>query len=278
MRVRKRYLPPGWYPGTASQTRDAIEEMARAFPAGQPCGISGIVPHAGWEYSGSLALEVLSRLSRDIDTIVIIGGHLGPADGILCAFDDAYETPLGPISADLPLLEELRGVLALQEDRYADNTVEIQLPFLRHLFPNARALGMRAPPSHDAEKLGKAIDASARRLARRVVVVGSTDLTHYGANYGFLPSGTGEKAVKWVREINDRRFIESMLSMNADSALDRALHERSSCSAGGAVAAMSFARERGAKEGMLVRYMTSHEVHPAESFVGYAGILYSAGA
>ena len=275
MRVRKRYLPPGWYPGAADQARGAIEKMARTLPAHAVHGIAGVVPHAGWEYSGGVAFEVLSRISRSMDTIVIIGGHLGPADGILCAFEDAYETPLGAIEADLALLEEVRREMPVREDRSADNTVEIQLPFVRYLFPSARVLGMRAAPSQDAGTLGVALAAAARRLGRKVGVAGSTDLTHYGTSYGFAPAGGGEKALRWVRETNDRRFIESMMAMDFDAALERAVRERSACSAGGALVAMSFARENGVRQGRLVRYMTSFDVHPGESFVGYAGILYA---
>ncbi|MGA2479571.1 MAG: AmmeMemoRadiSam system protein B, partial [Spirochaetia bacterium] len=241
-------------------------------------GIAVVVPHAGWEYSGSLALEVLSRISRSIDTIVIIGGHLGPADGILCAYEDAYDTPLGSIPADLELLAELRTALPIREDRYADNTVEIQLPFLRHLFPNAHALGMRASPSAEAGHLGGALARAANTLGKRIAVAGSTDLTHYGTSYGFAPAGSGEPAQKWVREVNDRRFIDSLLALDFDAALERALSERSACSAGGALAALSFAREKGVSRGELVRYMTSLDVRPAESFVGYAGVLYQATA
>ena len=275
MRVRRRYLPPGWYPGSAEQTRGAIERMESPLPAHALRGIAGVVPHAGWEFSGGVAFEVLSRISRSMDTIVIIGGHLGPADGILCAFDEAYETPLGPIEADLALLEEIRQAMPVREDRYADNTVEVQLPFIRYLFPRARVLGMRASPSTDAESLGAAIAAAARRLGRAVGVAGSTDLTHYGTSYGFSPAGSGEKALRWVRDTNDRRFIESLLAMDCTAALERALRERSACSAGGALAAVSFARESGIRKGSLVRYATSLEIRPAESFVGYAGILYA---
>jgi MEMO1 family protein len=275
MLVRKRYLPPGWYPTNAEQTRSAIERMESSFTAGPANGIAGIVPHAGWEYSGALALEVLSRISPDIDTIVIIGGHLGPADGILCAFEEAYETPLGRVDADGELLAELRGIISVREDRYADNTVEVQLPLVRHVAPGARLLGMRAPPSADADALGKAIAKAGRRLARRVAVVGSTDLTHYGSSYGFAPAGSGDKALRWVREVNDKRFVDSLLAMDFAVALERALRERSACSAGGALAAMSFAAESGVQKGTLVRYMTSAEVRAADSFVGYAGIVYS---
>ena len=275
MRVRKRYLPPGWYPGAEEQARDAIRKMENAAVPEPTTGIAGIVPHAGWEFSGGLAFEVLSRISRTMDTIVIIGGHLGPTDGILCAFEDSYETPLGPLQADLELLDQIRAVLPVTEDRSADNTVEVQLPFVRYLFPRARVLGMRAPPSHDAARLGKVLAMAAQTIGRRVAVAGSTDLTHYGAGYGFAPAGSGKKALRWVREVNDRRFIESLLAMDSDMALERALKERSACSAGGALAALSFARENGVREGKLLRYMTSFDVHPAESFVGYAGILFS---
>jgi AmmeMemoRadiSam system protein B len=275
MRVRRRYLPPGWYPGAEEKAREAIEDMERSIDPEPAHGIAGIVPHAGWEFSGNLAFEVFSRISRTMDTIVIIGGHLGPADGILCAFEDSYETPLGLLPADLELLAAIRAAVPVTEDRSADNTVEIQLPFVRYLFPRAKVLGMRAAPSRDADRLGRALAESARGLGRKVGVAGSTDLTHYGSSYGFSPAGSGNKALRWVREVNDHRFIESLLAMEFDSALERALRERSACSAGGALAALSFARENGVREGKLLRYSTSFDVHPAESFVGYAGILYS---
>ena len=123
--------------------------------------------------------------------------------------------------------------------------------------------------------LGKGIKSAADELGKKVAVVGSTDLTHYGRNYGFSPAGRGEKALKWVTEVNDRAFIDSLLEMNAEEALRHARESQSACSAGGAVAAMTYAGESGAAHGTLLCYMTSHDVHPNESFVGYAGITYA---
>jgi AmmeMemoRadiSam system protein B len=275
MRVRKRYLPPGWYPSQAEQVEGDIERMQRPAPRAAANGIAGIVPHAGWEYSGALALEVFSCMFRSMDTIVIIGGHLGPSDGIMCCTEDAYETPLGEIRADAGLLERLRGEISMREDRHADNTVEVHLPLVRHCFPAAMALGLRASPSVDAVTLGAAIAGASEALGRRTVVVGSTDLTHYGPNYGFAPAGTGQGALKWVRDVNDRQLIERMLALDLEGTRERALRDRSACSAGGALAAMSFARACGATAGTLLNYMTSYDVSPAASFVGYAGILFA---
>ncbi len=274
MRVRKRHLPIGWYPGSAGEVRAAMAGMLPKAAAGSPRCIAGVAPHAGWEFSGAIALEVFSRISPSMDTLVIIGGHLGPADGILCAFEDAFETPLGEIKADQELLDGLRSRLRIREDAYADNTVEIQLPFVKYLFPDARVLGMRAAPSDAAIELGQVIAGLRTEGGKGIAVVGSTDLTHYGDNYGFSPVGRGMKALEWVREVNDRRFIECLTGIDAACAIQRAREEQSACSAGGAIAAMSFAKTLGCASGTLVKYATSHDVYPSESFVGYAGVTY----
>jgi AmmeMemoRadiSam system protein B len=78
-----------------------------------------------------------------------------------------------------------------------------------------------------------------------------------------------------VREVNDREFIERLLEMDAEGAIEHAEANKSACSAGGAVAALSFARGLGARAGTLVRYMTSNEVYPGDSFVGYAAIVFA---
>lgn len=276
MKIRPRTLSPGWYPGTGEETRETIERFRRDIPEAEPRGCAGVAPHAGWYFSGKIAFRVFDGLMREAETVVVVGGHLHSGDGILAAQEDGYETPLGPLPADLELLEGLRKMVPVEEDRYIDNTVEVQLPFVKYLFPGARALAMRASPSADAIGLGKALRSAADILERRVVVVGSTDLTHYGSNYGFSPAGGGKEALRWVMEVNDRAFIESLLEMRAEEALRHARESQSACSAGGAVAAMTFAGESGAERGDLLSYMTSYDVQPAESFVGYAGILYSA--
>jgi AmmeMemoRadiSam system protein B len=262
--------------------RDAVQAML-GTSSHHRGAVAGIAPHAGWEFSGALACAVFASLAEDIDTIVIIGGHLAPADGILCAFDEEYETPLGNMPADLELASRMKARLPMAEDRWADNTVEVQLPFARHFFPEARCLGMRAPPSPLAGELGRAIAETARAAGIRVAVVGSTDLTHYGPNYGFAPVGSGVRAADWVSSVNDRRFIDALLAMDEAGARERGVSEHSACSAGGAIAAMAFARETGATRGELLDYRTSRDVHPlgresperpAESFVGYAAVVY----
>jgi len=280
MPVRARCLPPGWYPGTEAETRRQVRRYLSSLPeieAQGPSagtGTAGIVPHAGWDFSGRIALDVLRRLEPGLETVIVAGGHLSPRDGIYAAPEEEFETPLGNLSADGEMLAALKEETAVQVDRFPDNTVEIQLPFVKYLFPEARLLYLRAAPNPDAARLGKTLFRIAGALKRRAVLVGSTDLTHYGSAYGFTPRGTGEEAVRWVKSVNDKKIIDAFLGMDTEAAIRLAQADRSACSAGGAAAAMAFAAAGGAAGGRLIRYMTSRDVSPAASFVGYAGILF----
>ncbi len=276
MRLRPRNLPPGWYPGTEEETRQTIEDYLGSGPAPDARAVAGVAPHAGWAFSGRIALQVLRRLRRPVETVVVVGGHLPPTGGVLAAPEEGYETPLGILEADLELLAGISDLLprGVWEDRVPDNTVEVQLPLVRYLFPDSQALALRAAPAGVAAELGRAIHSAADSLGRTVAVLGSTDLTHYGPNYGFSPEGRGERALRWVREVNDRGFIERLLEMDGPGALVHAGENQSACSAGAAVAALTFARDCGVKRGDLVEYANSHDLHPDDSFVGYAGIIY----
>ena len=274
MKIRTRSLPPGWYPDTASETESVIKRLISSFKHGYTNAIAGIAPHAGWEFSGKVALSVLTALSAELDTIVVVGGHLHKTDGILSAFEEGYETPFGIIEADLELLEYLKQNIVLREDIYADNTVEVHIPFIKYLFPGVKLLALRAAPSEEAIKLGRAIANAAVKINKKIAVVGSTDLTHYGPNYGFMPEGTGEKAVKWVMEVNDKGFINDLLNFKTEDALEHANKHKSACSAGGAAAALSYAINRGSKKSVLLNHYTSNTIYPSDSFVGYAGIIY----
>ncbi|MBN1411042.1 MAG: AmmeMemoRadiSam system protein B [Spirochaetales bacterium] len=274
MSIRQRVLPPGWYPASAYETKETIEQFASEFHKINPRALAAVAPHAGWAFSGSIACEAVCNLQPDLETIIVIGGHLPPIDTVMAFSEDEYSTPLGPLKADTEFLAELKKEMLVKDDRHADNTVEIQLPLIKHFYPEALVLGLRVSPSKISVELGHKIFEIAANLKRKVRVLGSTDLTHYGSNYDFVPKGSGRTAVHWVKEVNDKHFIDALLRMKADEAINLALKENSACSAGGAVAALSYARASGGKHGKLIKYATSWDVHPSESFVGYVGISF----
>ncbi len=277
MGTRERMLPGGWYPNGASGCRAEIEQFVAGVtprPAGARI-FGGIVPHAGWYFSGKAAARVfdLSARASQPQVVVVFGGHLGADSPPLLVSDEAWETPLGTIPLATEFYQPLKQRLSLGAEYPGDNTIEVQLPMVKYFFPNAKVLALRSPSSPTALKLGKAVAAVALELNLSLLAFGSTDLTHYGPNYGWAPRGMGAEAVRWVREVNDQRFLSEVLQLDGAGLLRAAQEDRSACSAGGAAAALAAAKSLGAQKAVLLDYYTSYEIMPADSFVGYAGIL-----
>ena len=284
--LRRAELAGSWYPGDRLECLDTLEAFAAEIASEDPpLGlVAGIVPHAGWYYSGALAYEVIAQLAAaqpELETVVLFSGHLSPQGRASVLAEGACETPLGPIEVDAALaqavLERAPGALRETPSRHSqDNSAELQFPLIRHCLPQARLLCCGAPPSGGSEVLAEAVLSSASALGRKLAVVGSTDLSHYGPNYRWEPQGRGAAAERWVRETNDRRFIEACVAMERERLVPLALSEHNACCAGSALAAIRCAQELGASSGALLRYCTSADRRPSTSFVGYAAIGFAA--
>jgi AmmeMemoRadiSam system protein B len=297
MNVRESFLPAGWYPRSPAEISRFLSDFTGPFRddspgkagAGSPPGkksprgpaAAAIAPHAGWFFSGRIAARAVSCLDPDSETVAVIGGHLPGGTAPLFALEDAVETPFGLMPLDGELRAALMKELAGREDRYQDNTVEVLVPMVRFFFPRASLLWVRFPAERSSFEAGRTLARIAGGLKRKLAVLGSTDLTHYGDNYGFSPGGRGAAAHQWVREVNDAKFIRALESDLPEAVLERAEQDRSSCSAGAVLGAMGFARALGAGPARLLEYGTSAEALAAEgegafdSFVGYGAFAFN---
>jgi hypothetical protein len=270
-------LPYGWYPANERSCREELEKfVAGVIPLPEGTKVmGGIVPHAGWFFSGKLAARVFYLASRvnQPQVVAVFGGHLAGNSPPLLVTDDAWETPMGDVPLAVEFYEPLKKRLTLKEEYPGDNTIEVQLPMVKHFFPRARVLAVRGPHSVKAIELGEAVAEVARDLKLSLLAFGSTDLTHYGPNYGWAPKGPGAPAVKWVKEVNDKRFLDETLKLDAPGMLRAGAEDQSACSAGGAAAAVAAAKKLGAAKAHLVDYYTSYDIMPGDSFVGYMGVV-----
>jgi AmmeMemoRadiSam system protein B len=234
-------------------------------------------PHAGWLYSGSIAARAFASLRSDADTVVVAGGHLPAGMPPLLAGEDGVETPLGPLEIDGEFRDILRRKLGDIPDNYRDNTVEVQLPMVKYFFPHSRLVWLRLPAEIRSFESGRIIADVGETLRRNFVMFASTDLTHYGDNYGFSPQGRGSGALEWVRAVNDAAFIRAVAAGDPHEVLRRAEEDGSACSAGAVLACLAFAQSRNAAPARLLDYGTSADsTGPGvpDSFVGYAAMAW----
>ncbi|MDR1904228.1 MAG: AmmeMemoRadiSam system protein B [Treponema sp.] len=279
MNLRKSQLPLGWYPRTVREIESFLRLRSQKTGAG-----AAVAPHAGWYYSGRIAAEAVSSLlsgGQKTDTVVIIGGHLPQGYPPLFAMEDGVQSPLGTMMIDREFRDLLSGRIGGSPDLYRDNTVEVLLPMVHYFFPDASLVWLRLPAEKCSYETGEEIAALSLSLGRNLAVLGSTDLTHYGLNYGFSPRGGGQKALDWVREVNDHSFIEAVKSGDPALILERAEKDRSACSAGAVMGVLGYARKMGFGNAELLAYGTSAEAGGAvsdeeipDSFVGYGAFAW----
>ena len=283
MAKRRSDLAGSWYPGKESDCRREIEAFSKAHipcPITEKGGIGGIVPHAGWFYSGKIACNVIRCLQNDSmpDTFVIFGKHLHPGSDNYIMEEGLWETPLGDLEIDRDLAEGLIAEFPFSVEtvsRYEqDNTIELQLPFIKYFFPDVKILPIGVPPATVSIKIGERVAEMSEILGRKTIILGSTDLTHYGTNYGYTPKGVGEEAVDWVKNENDKKIVDLMIEMDAKGIIEESLKNNNACCSGAVAAAIAAVKRLGASTGEKLTYTTSYDIRPNSSFVGYVGIVF----
>ncbi len=286
MEIKKMAFAGSWYPDTAKECESSIRQFLKDS-TGPLSGkfMGGIVPHAGWYYSGSIACRVIASLAcegtpdEEVDTIILFGAHMHPQSEPFILVEGAVETPLGEIKVDVELVDRICEGISLRSRSASkfpeDNTLELQYPFIRYFFPNAEIVVVGIAPSFFAPIAGTMAVSEAQRLSRNIRIIGSTDMTHYGPDFGFTSAGTGTEAVEWVKNENDRAAIDAMLAMDDENIISQGLKHKNMCCPGAAAATAAACRKLGASRAVMLDYATSFDKTESESFVGYSGILYS---
>jgi len=282
MNVREPVVAGMFYPGSARECTREIEACLAAveLPEESLDLVGGIVPHAGWTYSAATAAYVFAALAdAEPETVVFFGAvHMwGVPDASVYAAG-AWRTPLGDVVVDAELaqaiMEDTKFVHNEPAAHAQEHSIEVQLPFVRHLLPSARIVPIAMPPIAESVTVGRAVAQAVQRLGRRVAVIGSSDLTHYGPRYGMTPAGTGEAALEWAHD-NDRRVLALVETLDAEGVLREVRAHHNACGAGAVAATLAYAAAAGATRGVLLDYTTSHEVMPMgepRDLVGYGAV------
>ncbi|RLC15190.1 MAG: AmmeMemoRadiSam system protein B [Deltaproteobacteria bacterium] len=282
METKKMAFAGSWYPVGASECEASIQgflnEKSGPFKGNF---LGGIVPHAGWYYSGSIACRVIASLKSDdtIDTILLFGAHMHKESEPFILTQGAIETPFGEIEVDGQLVDKICAGINIRQRsplNFPDeNTLELQYPFIKYFYPDAKIVVCGVAPSFFASIIGSTAVEEARNLSKNIRVIGSTDMTHYGPDFGFTRAGTGKKAVEWVKNENDKSAIEAMMGMDELNIIAQGLENKNMCCPGAAAATTAALKKLGAVKAVELDYATSFEKSASDSFVGYAGILYA---
>jgi len=267
--IRNPVVAGQFYPASASQLKKMIEMFVDEKVEKQD--VIGLVsPHAGYVYSGPVAGAVISRIKFK-DTFIILGpNHSGMGKPLSIMTRGRWETPLGEVEIDSELANQILATSShLQEDDVAhqyEHSIEVQIPFLQYFQPDIRIVPITLAYGSGAvyKEIGKEIAKAVRELNREVVIIASSDMTHYE------PQESAQK--------KDTQAIDAILHLDEDELLKRVEELNiSMCGYAPTASLIAAAKELGAKAAELVRYQTSGDTTGDYSaVVGYAGIIITA--
>jgi MEMO1 family protein len=271
--IRPAAVAGSWYPGTRGALERDVDRYLDAVGPGEiPRGrLDAIIaPHAGLMFSGPVGAYSYKAAAamRGDDTIVLVGpSHYVPFDGVALYPSGAFESPLGKAPIDEALGARLMAasplIRAMPEAHRREHSLEMQLPFIRRLLPDAMIvpLLMGFQTRETIEALAQALGQVAPE--RRLLLVASTDLSHY------FNADTARQL--------DARVQDCVAAFDAKRLLDifeqypeveRGRHV--ACGGGPAIAVMLAARARGATDARVLKYMHSGDISGDTSgVVGY---------
>ncbi len=264
----------GFYPWRKDELLRMLEDLfkkSEKMDIGHIIG--GVVPHAGYMYSGLTAAHFYKNISDSYDVVIILGtNHTGLGEKAAIS-REPWETPLGVVEVDLELADALLDTCThMKADELAhlyEHSIEVQLPFLQYRLGDFRfvpiAIMSNSNPAFYTE-IGNAIKTCTKGL--NALIIASSDFTHFGEGYGFVP--TNGDPVEWVRK-TDLKAVDAILKLDDDEFLNIA--RTTTICGSGAIATLINTMKGMNVNGKLLHYSTSYDVsRNKDMIVGYASV------
>tara|TARA_B100000686_G_C16503339_1_gene818235 strand:- start:26 stop:829 length:804 start_codon:yes stop_codon:yes gene_type:complete len=263
---RKPAVADRFYP---SSPKALLEVVKKHTPTDiQKKTVFGVVsPHAGFIYSGEVAGSVYASVEIP-DTIILLGpNHTGIGPSVSIMAKGTWDMPQGPVEIDQELGRSLLSASSLLEENFSthldEHSLETQIPFIQQFKSEFKIVPicLQKLSLSQCHTLGQAILSGINKLDRKVLIIASSDMSHY------------ESYDNTLRK--DKLAIDLILERDP-KALYRVVKENriSMCGVVPVTVMLIIANALGAKSAELVKYMTSGEVNgDMNSVVGYAGIL-----
>lgn len=267
-----------FYPGSEKRLREMLDSFFGPLGGlpepGAPRSVGGLSPHAGYVYSGEVAAHTYRAFRKQLpETVVTLGpNHTGLGSGVALMTSGTWETPFGDLEIDEVLARKIYERCEIIDDdataHSQEHSIEVQLPFIQYIGGKKFVpICMGMQDRDTALEVGTAI---AEAADNPIGVLASSDLTHFGRGYGFVP--TREDPLKWIETV-DREILTGIEKMSAEMVY-AASGKTTACGYGCISAMMTACEKLGLKTAEILKYRTSYDVSKDASFVvGYGSAV-----
>lgn len=269
--VKEPNVAGTFYPADADELSSSIrwylDQAGRVDPGGDPVVL--IVPHAGYVYSGPVAAYAFQAVAgASYETVVILAtSHYFSFHGVAVYKTGEFRTPLGGLAVDTAaaegLLESAKGFVSEAPQYFErEHSLEVEIPFLQTVLePGFKILPVLTGQMSYDDCLRLASLLTAISSDRRMLVVASTDLSHYK---GYQEArGLDEHTIAFLKAFDTRGLWDAVAHTGWNVCGVRPL-----------VAAMEYARAAGVSELSVLKYANSGDTAgDKDRVVGYVSAV-----
>jgi hypothetical protein len=231
--------------------------------------LGGIVPHAGYKYSGCESVHFFEILHQDFkvffDTIFILNpNHHGYGPEIAVDDNDSWETPLGNVLLDIDMINALAFPVSSEAHKF-EHSGEVILPFLQKFLDYNFKI---VPISYLRQDPEKSIEIAERIIEMRnvqnkkILLIASSDFSHY------VSPEVGER--------KDRKVIDRILELDVEGVFNEIKKTNASvCGCGPIMTVMHYVKKTSKNPQIkLLCFGNSGKLRKASQVVDYASILF----
>ncbi|MBW2994818.1 AmmeMemoRadiSam system protein B [Candidatus Woesearchaeota archaeon] len=231
-----------------------------------------IAPHAGYPFSGPTAAYAYKEIGESIfpDVFVILGlSHRGDETSVSYA---DWETPLGVLKNDTAFSKALK-IPNNEKAHSFEHSIEVQLPFLQYANKDKLKEIRICPIIVNDNGIAEKIKKTALEQQKKIIVIASSDFTHYGPNFDYMPFVSN---VKDNMHKLDNQAIQHILKLDIKAFQDYLDKTQATiCGAKPIIALMEYMKLIGMKSSKLLHYTTSGDIlNDFTNSVGYASIAF----
>lgn len=280
--LRKPAVAGMFYPDDSEELVKTIEDcFLHSFGPGKIQDIESfegndypvnvMVPHAGFQYSGTIAAHSYCELAKNgfPEVFIIIGpNHTGLGSEVSVFNKGEWITPLGNIQVDEEFADTLISFSDFASADFAahmrEHSIEVQLPFLQYFSNDFKivpvVLGSQTISA--ANDLAAAILKAGEKLGKSYCVIASSDLSHFN---------TQERANKV-----DGFVLEDIENMDEFKLLEEIIqYNITMCGYGPVMTTMILSKMCGKNTSEIRAYKTSGDISgDLSSVVGYASGIF----
>jgi len=283
------------YPANTSELGNRLDEiLAGKAPVPEPEGkIRALVsPHIDLSVGHRVYASAYQMLKHTIfSRVVVLGVGHSLANDLFCLTEKDFQTPLGVIEAERPLVRKLReagGEIVATDDfaHRSEHSIEFQLIFLQHLFkgvsftliPILCGFTRSCLPEYTREayldKTAPLLDHLRQILQdphHETLLVAGIDLSHVGPKFGH------EMPAEYLRgqsEAHDKKLLQHLSALEPDLFWEESRKVEDQFNVCGFSALACLLEILPSSKGQILDYERWHE-EPTRSAVSFAAVVFT---